>query len=197
MILVNRILDCFFCELSSRFGKGIYTTEDTVRYVFFNSILNNTNLSLDNFILEYKPQEIPGCEIDLFIPPLFGFGLSVEIKFHRGIPSGKRTPVTQLSAKVFNDLYRLGKIRANVKKLFVYVSGGGAVSYFKNKRNGFDTFFMLQTGYCLSIDSSFVGSKSMTFRNNLDGVPDVSVRALLNKSLPDGYELRVYEVNNI
>ena len=66
-------------------------------------------------------------------PPLFGFGLAAEVKFNRERPSGKQTPVTELSAKVFNDLYRLGNIRSNVKKLFVYVSGGYMVSYFKKE----------------------------------------------------------------
>ena len=68
--MLNRIFDYFFDDLFRRFSGGICTTEDSVRYVFLNSILRCTELNSDSYILDYKPQEMPNCEIDLFIPPV-------------------------------------------------------------------------------------------------------------------------------
>ena len=147
--------------------------------------------------MEYRHPGIAGAEIDTWIPVLGGVGVAVEFKYDRGIPSGKNAPRTQKAGKVFHDLFRLGQIAPEMRRLFVYVTGREMATYFANPSNGLREFFTLGSGRTLRIDREFIAGKSATFLGSVGKIPDVELIALFGRSLPNDHEVRVYEIRGL
>ena len=53
--------------LRKRFGQGVYTTEDSIRYTFFAALLAKSDLEAQDVVLEYPHPQIPGAEVDTLL----------------------------------------------------------------------------------------------------------------------------------
>ncbi len=81
----------FASMLDDRFANRVFTTEDSVRYLFFYSLTKNTDLHPNEIVLEYPDGK---KEIDTYIPASAKNGkMFFEFKFHRQIPSGGIMPM--------------------------------------------------------------------------------------------------------
>ncbi|NMX21939.1 hypothetical protein C5S30_05815 [ANME-1 cluster archaeon GoMg4] len=104
---MKNVLEGFSTLLRERLSKT-YTTEDSVRYTFFITLLKQTNIAHHEIILEYPHPEISGAKIDTYIPSTSERkGITLEFKYDRQIPSGKHSPRPQKAGKLFNDIYKL------------------------------------------------------------------------------------------
>lgn len=92
-----------FAELlGRRLTKGVFTTEDSVRYTFFTALLEWERLAPEDIVLEHRHPTIASALIDTWIPQLNGAGFAFEFKYDRDIPSGKNSPRTQRAGKKFS-----------------------------------------------------------------------------------------------
>ncbi|HJV45277.1 MAG TPA: hypothetical protein VJ824_06075, partial [Bacillota bacterium] len=115
---------CGFVEaLRLRLDKGVFTTEDSVRYTFFTTLMNELNVQPYEVILENLHPSIERIKVDTYIPSTTNRkGLVSEFKYDREIPSGKNAPRPHKAGKVFADIYRLFQFDtdSNTVKWLVY-----------------------------------------------------------------------------
>jgi hypothetical protein len=194
----DEILRCFGELLVDRFSKRVHTTEDSIRYNLFHCLTAVGGFHPSEVILEFPHSSIPRAKVDVFIPPANRrSGFVFEFKFDRGIPSGRSQPRPQKAGKVFADASRLAKFRTDgaVKRILIYVLDPEMSAYFRNPQNGLDDFFGLERGGNLRLDRNYIGRHCQTFARGA-GIEFVEseLNCLANKSLPRGFELRIYEV---
>lgn len=190
-------IDAFASLLETRIDRGVFTTEDSIRYTFFAALLSQTSLRPEDIVLEQPHPNIPRAEIDTWISAANGAnGAAVEFKYDRQIPSAHNGPRTQKAGKVFHDFYRLGRLSPDMRRYFVYVADVEMTSYFSNPSNNLAGFFNLAEGRSLLIDSAFLSGRPATFVNSLGPVPNVEAISVCSRSLPNSHELRVFEVRN-
>jgi hypothetical protein len=192
--MLQAALERFGELLQIRLEKGVFTTEDAVRYTFFAALLQRGGLNPEDVIPEFRHPAIPGAQIDTWLPSFDGRGLAVEFKDDRDTPSRRNAPRTQKAGKVFHDLYRLGEVAQEMHRVFVYLTGPEMTSYFTNPINGLTEFFSLPQNRTLTVGSIFVSGRAATFVASLGAVPNIVVTALYSRSLPRHHEVRVYEV---
>jgi hypothetical protein len=129
------IFSAFSNHLQLRLSKGIYTTEDSVRYSFFAAVLANTSLSPADIVLEFPHNTICGAEIDTYIPVFNAGEVIIEFKYDRAIPSKKNPPLTQKAGKLFGDIRRLLAFRTVLPaplRLFVYLTDQHMATHMTN-----------------------------------------------------------------
>ena len=181
--------------LDIRFRKKVFTSEDAIRYTMFASMLNR-GIPPDCLSLEQPHPTLHSAEIDTWLQIDDEKPIVFEFKYDRDIPSGKNQPKTLKAGKVFNDLYRLLLINANVGSTcyFVYVTTKEMAVYFANPGNGHNALFDLPPGKSIEIRSDYFSGKPPTFRKNVGGEFEARVKSVLSKSLAADHSLRIYEV---
>jgi len=91
--LSEAVLNDFAALLSVRLSRNVFTTEDSIRYTLYASLLR-AGISPDRIIVEYKHPTIPGAEVDTVILDEIGkLSAAIEFKYNRPIPSGKNLPL--------------------------------------------------------------------------------------------------------
>jgi hypothetical protein len=130
-----KVVEAFprFAELlERRFQRGVYTTEDALRYTYFAALLESG----------MRPEEVelerpfPGQEkaelddVAAGVPPAV-----LEFKFHRPPPGGMNQNKTWLAGAVFRDFMRLAVAgpRLGAQAFFVYVADREMSVYFQNQ----------------------------------------------------------------
>jgi len=192
----------YFSELlDTRFTNGVYTTEDSVRYTFFQSLVSKMNLKDHEIILEYPHPIIEKAEIDMLIPPTDQRDeLVFEFKFDREMPSGHNSPRPMKAGKMFADLARLSKYKEKHEKskcFFVYVTDYEMADYLSKDSNRLDDFFNLLPNETLKIDESYVNNHSETFISQAMtyGQFEIDVSLAHSSDLNKQYYVRVYEID--
>jgi hypothetical protein len=184
--------------LEVRLSKGVYTTEDSVRYTLFVAILRTASLTPEEIVLEHPHPTIQRAQVDTWIlPTAKRQGVAIEFKYDREIPSALNGPRTQKAGKVFHDIYRLGQVSREMRRIFVYLASSEMSTYFLNKSNGLSGFFSLPEGQSLHIDESYLQGKSTTFVQACGPVPGVTVKLVFSRSLPRHHELRMFEILDV
>ena len=181
--------------LDIRFRKKVFTSEDAIRYTMFASMLNQ-GIPPDCLSLEQPHPTLLSAEIDTWLQIDDEKPIVFEFKYDRDIPSGKNQPKTQKAGKVFNDLYRLLLVNANVgsTSYFVYVTTKEMAIYFANPSNGHNAFFDLPPGNSIEIQRDYFSGKPPTFRKNVGGELEARIKGVLSRSLAADHSLRIYEV---
>ena len=194
----RKIYRSFNDESVARLKKGVYTTEDSVRYTFFGILVRDTNLSLHDIVLEQPHGTIKGAKIDAYFPNFQGNEVIIEFKYDRGIPSGSNSPRSQKAGMLFNDMKRLLKFRAKTRlptmRLLIYLTDGEMASYMRNPRNNLVNFFDLKLGAHFLLDGSFFKNKSATFKDSAGEVFTARTTCDWSGKLPKKHELRIYRV---
>jgi hypothetical protein len=184
--------------LEERFAKGIYTTEDSIRYLFFSSLLTHGGLTPNEIILEYPHPSFAGKAVDTYVLPADGReGLVAEFKYDRRIPSAKRKPRSQQAGKVFADIGRLARFDIpdeTIRRYLIYVTDGEMQRYFRNTHNGLEWFLDAEIGRVVPLDPDQLNSLSVTFRRNAGEIdPQTSIALVYGAELP-GHVLRICEI---
>ena len=187
--------------LGIRFSNNVYTTEDSVRYTFFLSLITKMNLEASEIILEYPHPIIDRAEIDMFIPSKNERDeLVFEFKYDREMPSGHNSPRPMKAGKLFADLVRLAKYKEKYnesKCYFVYVTDFEMADYLSKDSNRLDDFFNLSENKTLKIDEVYVKNHSDTFVNQAMtyGQFEINVSCVKFSNLNKNFFVRIYEIN--
>ena len=195
-------MDAIFTDftklLEYRFNGGILTTEDSVRYTLFASMLQH-NIDPDMVILEFPHPEIPRAQIDTWIPDFQGKSIAIEFKYDRETPGGSNQPKTQKAGAVFRDLRRLQLVstKTSAACYFVYVSTEEMNAYYKNPTNGHRELYELSPGSSVEIKKSYFLGKPRTFMNELQKYFEANITSVLKSSLSGGHFLRIYKIKPI
>jgi len=182
--------------LDKRFKKKIDTTEDSIRYTFFASLLNH-GIAPDEVILEYPHPNIPRAKIDTWLPNyLNNHSIALEFKYDRDIPSGKNQPKTQKAGNIFKDIKRLvyflnKKNEKVIRAYFIYVTNEKMANYLQSN---FSDFWNLQQKKELFINESYLNKRPKTFLISLNGIFDARIICILNSKLSSKHYLRIYEI---
>ncbi len=193
---MESILAAFSSLLRERLSRETFTTEDSIRYTFFAALLRDSHLAPHDIVLEYPHPQIPGAEVDTFLPVFGGRPLAIEFKYDRRIPSGASVPRPQNAGELFKDISRL--IRLDMKpepvRVLVYLTDAVMAGYFANPKNGHAAFFGLPCGQRLRIDSTYISGKATTFQRNAGADLAAILECRWSEELPRGHHLRIYEV---
>jgi hypothetical protein len=189
-------LSLFAELLERRLKRGVFTTEDAVRYTFFTALVQALNLQPEDIVLEHDHGAIARAKIDTWIPSFDDRAYGIEFKYDRPIPSGKNAPLTQKAGQVIKDMFRLAKIEAtlNAETIFVYLATREMAGYFSNPNNGLADLFELGTGASLRIDSRYLANRPETFRGAAGEVVPCTITSLCSRELSNAHRLRVFNV---
>ena len=192
---MHSIFTDFARLLKVRFARRIPTTEDSVRYTLFASLLHN-NVEPDEVILEFPHPKIPRAEVDTWMPDFRGEAVAIEFKYDRDLPGGKNLPKTQKAGAVFKDLRRLQLLTDVASCYLVYVTTSEMDVYFRNPRNGHEQLYELLPGNSVDIGDSYFSDRPGTFLRVAGGAFEANVMSVMKQSF-SGHNLRVYRVNRI
>lgn len=192
---MQSIFTTFADLIRERIEAGTPTTEDSVRYTFFAALLEN-GVAAKDVVLEYPHPAIARAEVDTWLPSYQGVAVAIEFKYDRDPPGGKNQPRTQKAGSVFRDLRRLSLTAAETKakSYFVYLTTAEMAIYFRNPNNGHHGLFGLRPGETTTIKNSYFEGKPNTFMATLGEKFEATLTTVMSRSLPAGYELRIYEV---
>ncbi len=195
---MDKIFADFSELLSTRLGADTKTTEDSVRYTFFASLLKNC-IEPHNVILESPHPSIARAMVDTWIHRGNERDVAIEFKYDRDPPGGKNQPKTQKAGKAFHDLARLSKIAEDNRAecYFVYLTTEQMATYFRNSSNGHDRWFELTTGESMRIDSQYFGGKPATFLSALGSMFSADVICRYTVKVGADHHLRIFEVQKI
>jgi len=193
LLISDVVLKQFYELLQERLERGVLTTEDSVRYSFFLSLVLNSKIKPRQVIQEYPHPKIKKAKIDTWINVTEQRSIAIEFKYHRGIPSGRSTAKPQSAGKAFKDLSRLGSL--GVDAYFIHLCAAKMSNYLSRRRNGLTEYFDCKTGDEIFIGESFYKNKSATFLKKVDKIFTVEMKCCLAASLANEHELRVYKIN--
>ncbi len=187
--------------LEERFAAEIHTTEDSIRYLFFSSLLTHGGLTPNDITLEY-PHPHPafaGKTVDTHVPPAGGReAMIAEFKYDRNTSTGMNRPRSQQAGQVFADIGRLAHFSiagSAIRRYLIYVTDSEMQGYFRNPQNGLEWFLDGEIGKEMLLDPDRLNGLSATFRKNAGEIdPGTKITPVYGAELP-GHVLRIYEVS--
>jgi hypothetical protein len=185
--------------LERRLKRGVFTTEDAVRYTFFVALIQTLNLQPEEIILEQDHGTIAGARIDTWIPSFDGCAYAIEFKYDRPIPSGKNAPLTQKAGQAVKDIFRLAKIDAALKAeaVFVYLAMREMAGYFSNPNNGLADLFRLNTRSSLCIDRGYLANRPDTLRRSAGEITPCTATSFCSRELSGAHQLRIFGIRPV
>ena len=189
--------------LDVRFSKGVFTTEDSVRYTFFDALHSELGTAPEDIILEAPHPYIERKKMDMLIPEREDSPEIVcEFKFHGKLPSEQHQPRTQKAGELFVDISRLAiykKKRQKTRCFLVYVTEFEMANYLSNDANRLDDFFNLLPDETLRINAEYFDNRPETFTNaaGVYGIEecDLSHCFSISRDLQNKYFVRVFEIS--
>ncbi|VGO17454.1 hypothetical protein PDESU_06050 [Pontiella desulfatans] len=190
------IYSSFDNYLTQRLSNHVFTTEDSVRYSFFASLLKNTSLQPYDIVMEFPHNHRQNARVDTYIPNYEEKEVVIEFKYDRANPGGKNAPRPQKAGKHFNDMCRLLEFQTRLPALrfFIYLTDGEMTAYLSNGKNKLDTYFGLGTGEELKIGEDFLNNKCKTFQKSTGRMPNGIIKCVWKNRLPENHELRIYKM---
>lgn len=209
-------------QINKRLSKSIFDlNEDTIRYLFLETILFNANLN--QIFLEYKYINICNsttnlindkCKLDAYITK-GNENLAIEFKYHRELQSKKNVDGTMYAGEIFNDFCKLSCIdRNDINKYLIYIVTDEMYNYFYQPRaknslcKEFRSFITMKKGDeislidCLNAKScnKFVETSNKSIskgKHNIFISNNVKTKIIcryVNISLNANHRLYIYEV---
>jgi hypothetical protein len=197
-VLSQAVLNDFAALLSVRFSRNVFTTEDSIRYTLYASLLRS-GISPDRIIVEHRHPAIPGAEVDTVILDAAGnLAAAIEFKYNRPIPSGRNLPLPQAAGNLFRDIFRLAAFKNVAFRYFVYLTSRELAQYLSNSARGLDCFFDLPEGKEIALDEAVFKNCPQTFHRQMERRTDnVKLRSLISKPCPGENFLRVYRIESV
>ena len=194
------IFGSFTRLLEERLAAETFTTEDSVRYTFFLTLIENGYCKHTDILLEMPHPTISKAKVDLFIHsgdnrPSTAF----EFKYDRPIPSEKNAPSTQKAGSVFKDLFRLARVdkETATQRYFIYLTTKEMADYFRNPANRLSSFFELPESQSYALAPNFVLGQAATFRNVLGDWPIAcQLTGAFRRNLSRMHYLRIYQIHD-
>lgn len=193
------VFAAFSGQLEERFTNEIYTNEDSIRYLFFSSLLAHAEISPNEIVLEYPHPSFARKAVDTYIPPAHGReGMVAEFKYDRNVSGERNKPRSQQAGQIFADIGRLACFSITdetIRRYLIYVTDGEMQRYFRNAQNGLEWFLDAEIGREMLLDPDQLNGLSATFRKNAGKIdPQVSITLVYCAELP-GHVLRIYEIS--
>ena len=179
--------------LKTRLVRTVPTTEDSVRYTLFASLLRY-NVEPNGVILEFPHPAIPRAKIDTWLPDFQGRAVAIEFKCDRGPPGRRNSPTTQKTGALFADFRRLQLLSHLATTYLVYVTTNDMDAYFIVRRHGHRELYELSPGNSLEVGKSYFADKPPTFLGVAGGSFEASITVVLGRRFA-GHYLKVYNVN--
>jgi len=197
MDALQRSFDGFADLFVERTTRRIFTTEDSVRYLFFHSLLRSLGVGPNGILLESPHPSDPKKKIDMIVvrsdqTPELVF----EFKFHREIPGGSISVRPMNAGQMFKDIFRLAGYRASKpdsRCFFVYCTDRVMKAYLGNPRNNLADFFNLGSR-TLDIDERYIERNSKTMREYSGTIRPCRIAARLRRDLSNNFSIRIFEV---
>ncbi|MDL1971454.1 MAG: hypothetical protein LWW94_10945 [Candidatus Desulfofervidaceae bacterium] len=185
---INTIFENFAELLDKRLKCQIYTTEDSIRYTFFASLIRN-GVEPHHLVLEFPHPSIKKAKIDMWLIYEEKSPIAFEFKYDRDVPSS--LPVTQKAVKIFEDFYRLSQ--TGVLSYFIYVTNGKMANYLSNPNNGHTELWNLEYGEEINIDQNYFSNKPKEF-DDISTKLKAKIGGKFKCTLLNNHYLRTYEV---
>ena len=187
----------FAILLKERTDSNTFTTEDSVRYLFFHSVTRTFGISPNEILLESPHPADSKKEVDMVVTssgtrPEFVF----EFKFHRHI--GSMMPRTMNAGQLFKDIFRLAMYKSHheTSRCFVvYTTDPKMVNYFCKQRNNLNDFFNLDIDKSLLIDENYIKNHAKTFIDQCGSVYNCEALMRLKQDF-DNLSIRIFEIEN-
>ncbi len=197
---MEKIFEIFADLLCSRIENKVYTTEDSVRYLFFAAMLEN-NIKPNNIVLEFPHPKIERAQIDTWLPVFNGNPVAIEFKYDRPVQTQSKATMnkTDRSGAVFEDLRRLQLAchDSPTECYFIYATSIEMHKYFNNKNNRHVEFYNLCPGYSFEITSEYFNNRPKSFSKRIKGEFETKVVNVLKRNLPKEHYLRIFRVYDL
>jgi hypothetical protein len=182
--------------LDDRLAQHIHTTEDSVRYTFFYSLMQEFELSPSDFELEYPHSINTKLEIDARVVKLNSI---FELKYHNSPPKADHLPRTSKPGELFNDIFRLSSFDKSKAThcYLIYLTDSEMHRYFNNARNKFEEFYNLPLSTTIQINEQFLRQYQKTFwEKATKSVPVTSclVQRQYHKELRENHWVTVWQI---
>lgn len=190
-----------FCNLlSNRLNKNILTTEDSIRYTFFHSLVTKGGYKPNDIILEhpYKHFKFKDNKLDLYvISKNKKQSLAFEFKYHRG-DSGA---YTSKAGELFWDIAKLANFNAKGRYI-IYITDNKMKEYLSNPRNKLNDLFSLSINDNLTIDRKYIENHSKTLVSWIKSegtyyIKKCQITSTFQSNLPKKHHLRIYRIKSI
>jgi len=185
--------------LQERLMSGSKLTEDSVRYSLHVSLQQKAGIAESEIILGYDHPTIARAKIDSFLPATRTHGPAAwELKYDRGIPSGKNQPRSNKAGALLNDFFRLAAFNAppDLERVVVYLTDREMTSYLANPRNRLNGLLDLAIGERFSIGGDLLRPLARSVTQKIKA-PIARCHAIgkYAASLTQEHTLRVYDVS--
>ena len=184
--------------VKERFSLDIYTTEDSIRYLFFCSLLVELNINPNELVLEYPHPGIQKKKIDtISLAANDRPELVFEFKFDRSIPSGQNSPKPMKAGGLLKDVSRLAKYKTekNASRcFFVYVTDLEMMRYMNNPGNNLAEFFNLGIKIEMHIDEEYINQHSKTLIESVGTITPCRISGCFREDYRK-YAIRIYEIH--
>ncbi len=133
--MLEDVFATFAGMLRTRFERGVHTTEDSIRYTFFAALLTQPTIKPHEVVHEFPHPQLPGAEIDTFMPAYDGKTVAIEFKYDRAIPSGAAIPRPLNAGELFRDIWRLSQLKTatEAERFLVYCTDPIMRRYFRSR----------------------------------------------------------------
>lgn len=193
---MNKVFDKFLSLLNERYSSGVYTSEDSIRYTFFYSLMIMDSYLHTDIILESPHPTIQRAKLDTYI---YSRGkrpsLAIEFKYDRSRKDNQTR--TENAGKLFKDIFRLARMPniENEKHYLIYITDNEMAKYFRNTRNRLNNFFDLPIRNHFYVRKSILENRPYSFLKHTSNLfINCALACVSSNKIIDNYLIRIYEV---
>lgn len=191
------VLDHFIHLLTERLAGGIFTTEDSVRYTLFLSLIGHGHVHTD-ITLEEPLAGFSSRQVDMVVQgrgtrPTAAF----EFKYDRQRLAQQNRP--QRAGSAYRDIFRLAQVHAKrgYVAYFIYLTDPGMVAYLRRPRHHLEVF-SLAPGTSAAIGMDFILNRPTSLLKNLHGFQaPCTVTCVRSERLPAEHWLHILSVEHV
>lgn len=193
---MKKVFNYFSDLIQRRFSKSIPTTEDSMRYTFFHSLIVKGGYRPEDIVLEqpYTNPKFKGNKLDLYaVSKNKTMSAAFEFKYHRGNAAG----YTSKAGELFWDIAKLANFKAK-SKFIVYLTDENMKKYLTNPRNKHD-WFSLAVDNSVIIDNDYACKFPKSLTSWIDGdnyINKCRLRLCFQSVLPKSHCLKIYEIED-
>lgn len=188
------VLADFVGLLRTRFTRGTYTSEDSVRYTFFAALLRS-GMAPHDVSVEHPHPVLSGREIDMVVMSDRSMAAALEFKYDRTTPSTHNQPRTRRAGAIFGDMVRLLRLQGDVKRILVYLTDPEMARYMRNPVNGLNEWFSTRAGNDFLLDSDFFSEMAATFTGEIGQWPGPArLLCHVSEDIPGNHYLKILEI---
>lgn len=193
--LIVGALPRFIDLLRARLAAGVHTTEDSVRYLLFASLLER-DADPNRIVQEYPHPVESRARIDTVLLDAAGQPTdAVEFKYDRAGPGGHNQPRSQKAGAALADLRRLHDLPYE-GRWFVHLLDREMARYMSSPSNGLARVWGAAADASVTIGPSNLSRLSKTLRVRAgEWMEDIVVQVAALEHLAENHQLRVLQLD--